>query len=93
MKGARLPFKESGGESPIRKRISTRTSIFPARLTIKPTISGLSQVWQRGQGVVEYAFILALVALVITVMLITTGRQVWNMYSDITYTLHNDAGL
>jgi Flp pilus assembly pilin Flp len=43
--------------------------------------------------VVEYAFILALVALVITVMLITTGRQVWNMYSDITYTLHNDAGL
>jgi Flp pilus assembly pilin Flp len=42
---------------------------------------------------VEYAFILVLVALVILVMLITTGSQVRNMYSDITYTLHNEAGL
>jgi Flp pilus assembly pilin Flp len=42
---------------------------------------------------VEYAFILALVSLVIVVMLITTGSQVLSMYSDITYTLHNQAGL
>jgi Flp pilus assembly pilin Flp len=42
---------------------------------------------------VEYAFILALVSLVIVVMLITTGGQVRNMYSDITYTLNNQAGL
>ena len=42
---------------------------------------------------VEYAFILVLVALVILVMLITTGSQVRNMYSDITYTLNNEAGL
>jgi Flp pilus assembly pilin Flp len=42
---------------------------------------------------VEYAFVLVLIAMVITVMLITTGGQVRNMYSDITYTLHNQAGL
>ena len=42
---------------------------------------------------VEYAFILVLIALVIIVMLIATGHQLLNMYSDITYTLHNQAGL
>jgi Flp pilus assembly pilin Flp len=42
---------------------------------------------------VEYAFILVLVALVLITMLITTGAQVRNMFSDITYTLHNQAGL
>ncbi len=55
----------------------------------------LSLGWrfQRGQGMVEYAFILVLIALVVIVMLITTGGQVRNLYSDITYTLHNQAGL
>lgn len=48
---------------------------------------------QRGQGLVEYAFILVLITLVVVVMLITTGGQIVNMYSDITYTLHNQAGL
>jgi Flp pilus assembly pilin Flp len=42
---------------------------------------------------VEYAFILVLIALVVIVMLVTTGGQVRNLYSDITYTLHNTAGL
>lgn len=49
--------------------------------------------WQRGQGMVEYAFILVLIALVVLVMLITTGGQVRNLFSDVTYTLHNQAGL
>ena len=48
---------------------------------------------QRGQGMVEYAFILTLIALVVLVMLVTTGGQVRNMFSDITYTLNNQAGL
>jgi pilus assembly protein Flp/PilA len=48
---------------------------------------------QRGQGLVEYAFILVLIAMVVITMLITTGGQVRNMYSDITYTLHTQAGL
>ena len=42
---------------------------------------------------VEYAFILILIALVVIVMLVTTGGQVKDMFSDITYTLHNQAGL
>ncbi len=49
--------------------------------------------WESGQGMVEYAFILVLIALVVVVMLITTGGQVQNMFSDITYTLNNQAGL
>lgn len=48
---------------------------------------------QRGQGMVEYAFILVLIALVVIVMLITTGGQIKNLFSDITYTLHNQANL
>ena len=48
---------------------------------------------QRAQGMVEYSFILVLIALVVVVMLITTGGQVRNLFSDITYTLHNQAGL
>ena len=38
---------------------------------------------QRGQGLVEYAFILALVVLVVVIALISTGGQVINLYSDI----------
>ena len=48
---------------------------------------------ESGQGMVEYAFILVLVALVVLVMLITTGGQVRNLFSDITYTLNNQAHL
>ena len=42
---------------------------------------------------VEYSFILVLIALTVIAMLVTTGGQVRAMYSDITYTLHNQAGL
>lgn len=48
---------------------------------------------QRGQGLVEYAFILVLIALVVVVMLVSTGGQVRRLFSDITYTLNNQAGL
>jgi Flp pilus assembly pilin Flp len=56
-------------------------------------LSDLPLAGETGQGMVEYAFVLVLVSLVIVVMLITTGGQVRNMYSDITYTLNNQAGL
>jgi Flp pilus assembly pilin Flp len=46
-----------------------------------------------GQGIVEYAFILVLIAVVVVVMLISTGGQFLNLFSDITYTLNNEAGL
>ncbi len=81
------------GASPISTRFSTRTSTSTATATTQPINSSLSQVLQRGQGMAEYAFVLVLVSLVIIVMLITTGSQVRAMYSDITYTLHNEAGL
>jgi Flp pilus assembly pilin Flp len=72
--------------------ISTRTSTSSTTAT-QPINSSACQGVQGGQGMVEYAFVLALVSLVIIVMLITTGSQVRGMYSDIMYTLHNEAGL
>jgi len=42
---------------------------------------------------VEYAFILVLISLVVIVMLMSTGGQIKNLFSDITFTLHNQAGL
>ena len=44
---------------------------------------------QRGQGLVEYALILALIVLVVIIALITTGGQVQNLYSNITATMCN----
>jgi pilus assembly protein Flp/PilA len=42
---------------------------------------------QEGQGMVEYALILALVALIVIVALIATGGQLINVYSNITKTM------
>jgi Flp pilus assembly pilin Flp len=42
---------------------------------------------QSGQGMVEYALILALVALIVLIALIATGGQVINLYSDVTATM------
>lgn len=43
--------------------------------------------FQSGQGMVEYALILALVALIVIVALIATGGQLINLYSNITRTM------
>ena len=42
---------------------------------------------QKGQGMVEFALILALIALIVIVALIATGGQVVNLYSDIVRTM------
>jgi pilus assembly protein Flp/PilA len=42
---------------------------------------------QSGQGMVEYALILALVALVVIIALIATGGQIINLYSDVITTM------
>lgn len=42
---------------------------------------------QRAQGMVEYALILALVALIVIVALIATGGQLIDVYSNITATM------
>jgi Flp pilus assembly pilin Flp len=44
---------------------------------------------ESGQGMVEFALILALVALIVIVALIATGSQVRNLYSDIVVTMCN----
>ena len=46
-----------------------------------------SQIRQSGQGMVEFALILALVALIVIVALIATGGQIVNLYSDIVTTM------
>ena len=44
---------------------------------------------QHGQGMVEFALILALVVLVVIIALLITGGQVMNLYSNITATMCN----
>ena len=43
---------------------------------------------ERGQGLVEYVFILGLVAVVVVAMLVSTGHMVLSLFSNITRTLH-----
>jgi len=42
---------------------------------------------QAGQGMVEYALILALVALIVIVALLATGGQLINVYSNVVQTM------
>ena len=42
---------------------------------------------QRAQALVEYALILALITLVVIIALLLTGKQVINVYSNITATM------
>lgn len=44
---------------------------------------------QSAQGMVEYALILALVALIVLIALIATGSQIINVYSNISATMCN----
>jgi Flp pilus assembly pilin Flp len=48
---------------------------------------------QLGQGMVEYALILVLVSVVVIVILITQGGTMYDMFSNISATLHRDAGI
>ena len=38
---------------------------------------------QRGQGMVEYALILVLVSIVVIVILLTMGQQIYNVFSNV----------
>jgi Flp pilus assembly pilin Flp len=44
---------------------------------------------EQGQALVEYALILALITLVVILTLLLTGKQVTNLYSNITVTMCN----
>ena len=43
----------------------------------------MSFIWYRAQGLVEYALILMLVALIVIVMVALFGPAVGNMYSNV----------
>jgi len=42
---------------------------------------------QSGQGMVEYALILVLVSIIVIVMLLTMGKQIRNVYSNVVAAL------
>jgi pilus assembly protein Flp/PilA len=42
---------------------------------------------ERGQGLVEYALIIALVAIVVIAILVIMGPQIGNIFSNITHGL------
>jgi pilus assembly protein Flp/PilA len=44
-------------------------------------------VRQEGQGMVEYALILVLVSIVVIVILLTMGRQIRNVFSNVVAAL------
>lgn len=48
-----------------------------------------SRPGSQGQALVEYALILALIVLVVIIALLLTGKQVTNLYSNITSTMCN----
>lgn len=56
------------------------STLVRTRLQVVPQL--LRQ--ESGQGMVEYAFILVLISLVIIITLILVGNQVFNMWSDIS---------
>jgi Flp pilus assembly pilin Flp len=43
---------------------------------------------EKGQGMVEYAFIVVLIALIVIVVIVVIGNQTRNMWSDITVQFH-----
>ncbi len=47
------------------------------------------KLWRReqGQGLVEYALIIALVAIVVIAILVIMGPQIGNIFSNITHGL------
>jgi pilus assembly protein Flp/PilA len=61
---------------------------MPATATIDdPATLLLSDAHRRteqGQGMIEYAFILVLVALVVLVSVVVLGKQTGNLYSNIS---------
>jgi pilus assembly protein Flp/PilA len=48
-----------------------------------------AQSREEGQGMVEYALILVLIALIVIVILTTVGHQVNNVFSNISHGLSN----
>ena len=61
-----------------------RFANLAARLSVR--LGGLTHR-QNGQGMVEYALILVLVSIVVIVILLTMGRQIKNVFSNVVAAL------
>jgi pilus assembly protein Flp/PilA len=64
----------------------TSTYIRLREVARGPLDRGLSRR-EEGQGMVEYALILVLIAIVVILILTTVGKQVKNIFSNISSTL------
>jgi pilus assembly protein Flp/PilA len=51
---------------------------------VKPFVSRRQRRQGRGQGLVEYALIIALVAIVVIAILVIMGPQIGDIFSNIT---------
>ena len=65
---------------------------FVGELLMAPLPIGLTKVLanpsrEKGQGMVEYALILVLVSIVVIVILLTMGRQIKNVFSNVVAAL------
>jgi len=72
-----------------RKDLMTRLTSTYIRLrevARRPLDRGLSHR-EEGQGMVEYALILVLIAIVVILILTTVGKQVKNIFSNISSSL------
>ena len=56
---------------------------------VRNELQQLFQHPESGQGMVEYALILVLISIVVIVILTTLGKQVNNVFSNISHGLSN----
>lgn len=61
-------------------------ALEPSRLQGKEVVQTKSR--QSGQGMVEYALILVLVSIVVIVILLTMGGQIYNVFSNVVVALN-----
>lgn len=60
------------------------SGLTASRRRLGGSLSRLLDSEQAGQGMVEYAFIVVLIALVVIVVVVLVGNQTKNMWSDIS---------
>jgi pilus assembly protein Flp/PilA len=73
----------------IRKETTVQRNYLRCREFALNELQQLLQRPESGQGMVEYALILVLIAIVVIVILTTVGKQVNNVFSNISHGLSN----
>lgn len=57
------------------------------RSTLRPVLRRGRRAAEEGQGLVEYAFIVVMIALVVLIMVMVIGKQTNNFYSNVSNAL------